>query len=48
MSRPIESCPGRGALRSGALQNRDRKELGVCDDPGSAAQRFTLHRIREM
>jgi hypothetical protein len=36
-----------GAKRNDALQTRDRNELGVCDDPGSAAHRFTLRRIRE-
>jgi len=30
-----------------ALQTRDRYKLRVCDDPGSAAHRFTLRRIRE-
>jgi hypothetical protein len=29
------------------MQNRDRHVLGVWDDPGSAAHRFTLRRIRE-
>src|SRR6202171_1496746 len=35
------------AKRSDALQTRDRYELGVCDDPGSAMHHFVLHRIRE-
>jgi hypothetical protein len=35
------------AQRSDALQNRDRYELGVWNDPGSAAHRFTLRCIRE-
>jgi hypothetical protein len=39
--------PGRSAARSGALQTRDRNELGVCYDPGSAVHRCALHRIRE-
>jgi hypothetical protein len=30
-----------------APQTRDRCELGVYEGPGSAAHRFTLHRIRE-
>jgi hypothetical protein len=30
-----------------ALQARDLYNLRVCDDPGSAAHRFTLRRIRE-
>jgi hypothetical protein len=29
--------PGCGAARSGAPLIRDRHELGVCNDPGSAA-----------
>jgi len=36
-----------GAKRNDALQTRDRNELGVCDDPGSAVHRCALHRIRE-
>jgi len=39
--------PGRSAARSGALQTRDRRKRGVCNDPGSAVHRFALHRIRE-
>jgi hypothetical protein len=35
------------AKRSDALQTRDRYELRVCDDPGSAVHHFVLHRIRE-
>jgi hypothetical protein len=35
------------AKRNDALLTRDRYKLGVCDDPGSAAHRFALHRIRE-
>jgi hypothetical protein len=31
------SFPGRGAARSGAPLIRDRRKLGVSDDPGSAA-----------
>src|ERR1700692_2858495 len=42
-----DTFPGRSAARSGALQTRDRNELGVCDDPGSAMHRCALHRIRE-
>jgi hypothetical protein len=33
--------------RNDTLQTRDRNELRVCDDPGSAAHHFTLRRIRE-
>jgi hypothetical protein len=29
------------------VQNRDRYELGAWNGPGSAAQRFTLHRARD-
>jgi hypothetical protein len=36
-----------GAKRNDALQNRDRYKFGVGDDPGSAAHRFTLRRIRQ-
>src|SRR5579871_271325 len=50
----FDSCfPGAAqhlAQRSGALQTRDRHELGVWNDPGSALHRFAryaLHRIRE-
>jgi hypothetical protein len=32
---------------SGALQTRDRSGLGVWNDPGSALQRYALHRARE-
>jgi hypothetical protein len=39
--------PGRSAARSGALQTRDRRKLGVFCDPGSAVHHFVLHRIRE-
>jgi len=39
--------PGRNAARSGALPTRDRSELSVHDDPGSAVRRFALHRIWE-
>jgi hypothetical protein len=35
------------AERNGALLTRDRFERRVCNDPGSAAHRFTLRRIRE-
>jgi hypothetical protein len=35
------------AKRSDALQIRDRSELRVNNDPGSAVHRFALHRIRE-
>src|SRR5580704_10761331 len=35
------------AARSGALQTRDRYELRVWRDPGSAVHHFVLHRIRE-
>ena len=35
------------AKRNDALQTRDRHRLGICYNPGSAAHRFTLHRIRE-
>jgi hypothetical protein len=31
----------------GAPQTRDRRTLRVCNDPGSAVHRYTLHRIRE-
>src|ERR1700731_2301082 len=40
--------PGRSAARSDALQTRDRYILGVWNDPGSAAHRFALRRVREM
>ncbi len=32
---------------TGALLIRDLSTLGVWNDPGSAKQRFTLHRARE-
>jgi hypothetical protein len=32
--------PGRSAARSDALQTRDRYELRVCGDPGSAVHRY--------
>jgi hypothetical protein len=35
------------AKRSDALQTRDRYELSVFYDPGSAVHHFVLHRIRE-
>jgi hypothetical protein len=35
------------ALQTDGLQNWDPNGRRVCDDPGSAAHRFTLHRIRE-
>jgi hypothetical protein len=35
------------AKRRGALQTRDLRKRGVCDDPGSAVHHFMLHRIRE-
>jgi hypothetical protein len=31
----------------GAPLIRGHSKLSVCDDPGSAKQRFTLHRARE-
>jgi putative membrane protein insertion efficiency factor len=34
-------------LRSVALQTRDRNARRAWDDPGSAKQRYALHRIRE-
>ena len=38
----------RSALaRSDALQNRNRTKLRAWNDPGSAEQRFALHRVRE-
>jgi hypothetical protein len=40
-------CPGRSAARSGALQSRDLRGLGVRDDPGSATHHFVLRRARE-
>jgi hypothetical protein len=43
----IAAFPGRSAAPSGALQTRDRYELRVWDDPGTAVHRFALHRIRE-
>jgi hypothetical protein len=39
--------PGRSAARSGALLNREHHKLGVSDDPGSAAHRCALRRVRE-
>ena len=39
---------GRSTARSGALLTRHRYGFGVWNDPGSALQRFTLHRVREM
>jgi integrase/recombinase XerC len=39
--------PGRSAARSGALQTRDRRKHRAWNDPGSAVQRFPLHRVRE-
>jgi hypothetical protein len=39
--------PGRSAAQSGALPTRDRKTLRACEGPGTAAHRFTLHRIRD-
>jgi hypothetical protein len=36
-----------GAKRNDALQARDRYQLRVFDDPGSAVHYFVLHRIRE-
>ncbi len=44
------SFPGaaqHGAQRSDALQTRDRYKRPVCEGPGSAVQRFALHRVRE-
>jgi len=35
------------AKRNDALQTRDLCKCRVCDDPGPAVHRFTLHRIRE-
>jgi hypothetical protein len=32
---------------NGALQNRDRRKLGVWNGPGSAVHRFALHRVRD-
>ena len=40
-------CPGRGAARSGAPLIRDRRKLGVCNDPGSAAHHCVLRCARE-
>jgi len=42
-----QGFPGAAQHDSDALQNRDRRALGVWNDPGSAAHRFTLRRIRE-
>ncbi len=36
-----------GAARSGAPLIRDRRRLGVCNDPGSAAHHFVLRCARE-
>src|SRR5262245_66662563 len=36
----MDSCPGRSAARSDALQTRDRRKLGRCGGPGSAVHRF--------
>jgi len=47
MGMVMAACPGRSAICSIALQNRDLKELRVLDDPGSAVHRFTLHRVRD-
>src|SRR5438552_9172828 len=41
------SFPGRSAVRSGALLNRDRHARGDWKDPGSAVHRCALYRIRE-
>jgi len=35
------------AKRNGALPTRDRYEIGVWDDPGTAAHHFVLRRIRD-
>jgi len=43
----MSAFPGRSAARNGALQTRDRNELGACDDPGSAVHHLALHRIRK-
>jgi hypothetical protein len=61
LGRPLHRFPGavqHEAERSDALQTRDRYELRICGDPGSAAHRhgasktrvnalMALHRIRE-
>ena len=39
--------PGCGAARNGAPLIRDRRTLGVCDDPGSAAHHCVLRCARE-
>ena len=44
--RNANSCPGRGAARSDALQNRDRHERCVWNDPGRDAA-LALRRVRD-
>jgi len=39
--------PRRGAAWNAAPQSRGRFNHGVRDDPGSATQRCTLHRVRD-
>jgi hypothetical protein len=49
-SRTTTRFPGAAqhvAQRSGALLTRDRNRRRARSDPGSAAHRFALHRIRE-
>jgi hypothetical protein len=51
----IDAFPGRSAAAKptrsvgfgGALQTRDRSTFGAWNDPGSAAHRCALHRVRE-
>jgi hypothetical protein len=40
-------APDAAQRASGAPLIRGRSKLGVCEDPGFAKQRFTLHRARE-
>jgi hypothetical protein len=44
----VATFPGRGApILVGALLTRDRSKLRIWNDPGSAAHRYALHRVRE-